>query len=124
MAAAAVAVPRLLEELPAVADRRSTIRAAARGVPIEGVALAGALGCEEPARRWLRDVRHVHLEITGDDLLGAGVAEGPELGRRLEAVLRLRLDGELPGGREVELAAALEPGADNKLHSGAKMALD
>jgi tRNA nucleotidyltransferase (CCA-adding enzyme) len=107
VAAAAVAVPRLLEELPA-AVRPSALRAAAQGVPLEGVALAGALGCEEAARRWLRDVRHVHLEITGDDLLAAGLPEGPEVGRRLEAVLELRLDGELAGGREVELAAALE----------------
>ena len=107
VAAAAVAVPRLLEELPAAA-RPSAMRAALQGVPLEGVALAGALGCEEPARRWLQDVRHVHLEITGDDLLGAGIPEGPEIGRRLEAVLQLRLDGELAGGREAELAAALE----------------
>lgn len=78
-------------------------------MPLEGVALAGALGCEQPARRWLEEVRHVRLEITGDDLLVAGVPEGPELGRRLESVLKLRLDGELGGeGREVELAAALE----------------
>ena len=107
MAAAAVAVPRLLEELPAAA-RPSAIRAAAQGVPLEGVGLAGALGWEEPARRWLQDVRHVRLEITGDDLLIAGVAEGPEIGRRLEAVLELRLDGELAGGREAELRAALD----------------
>jgi tRNA nucleotidyltransferase (CCA-adding enzyme) len=107
LAAAAVAVPRLTEELPA-AERPSLIRTAAQGVPLEGVALAGALGCEKPARRWLRDLRHVHLEITGDDLLAAGLLEGPEIGRRLEMVLRLRLDGELAGGREAELAVALE----------------
>ena len=107
MAEAAVAVPRLLEELPA-ATRSSAIRAAARDAPLEGVALAGALGGEESARRWLQEVRHVHLEITGDDLLAAGLSEGPEIGRRLEAVLQLRLDGELAGGREAELAAALE----------------
>jgi tRNA nucleotidyltransferase (CCA-adding enzyme) len=107
VAVAAIAVPRLLEELPA--DMRpSAIRDAAQGVPPEGVALAGALGCEEPARRWLRDVRNVHLEITGDDLLAAGLPEGPEIGRRLQAVLVLRLDGEIPDGREAELAAALE----------------
>jgi tRNA nucleotidyltransferase (CCA-adding enzyme) len=105
--AAACAVPHLIERLPA-AERPSMIRATALGVPLEGVALAGALGCEEPARRWLQDVRHVHLEITGDDLLRAGVAEGPEIGRRLDAVLKLRIDGELANGREVELAAALE----------------
>jgi tRNA nucleotidyltransferase (CCA-adding enzyme) len=107
VATAAVAVPRLLEELRA-APRRSAIRAAARGVPPEGVALAGALGCEEEARGWLQDIRHVHLEITGDDLLAAGLPEGPEIGRRLEAVLGLRLEGELAGGREAELRAALD----------------
>jgi tRNA nucleotidyltransferase (CCA-adding enzyme) len=104
---ATAAVPRLIEELP-VAERSSMIRAAAKGVPPEGVALAGALGCEEPARRWLKETRHVRLEITGDDLLAAGIPEGPEVGRRLEAVLKLRLDGELPAGREAELEAALD----------------
>jgi len=105
--AAAVAVPRSLDELPA-AERPSALRAVARRVPVEGVALAGALGCEQPARRWLEEVRHVRLEITGEDLLGAGIPEGPEIGRRLEAVLRLRLDDELAVGREAELDAALE----------------
>jgi tRNA nucleotidyltransferase (CCA-adding enzyme) len=105
--AAAGAVPRLIEELPA-AERPSALRAIARSVPLEGVALAGALGCEEPVRRWLQEVRHVRLEITGDDLLAQGIPEGPEIGRRLEAVLKLRLDGELAGGREAELQVARE----------------
>ncbi len=70
--------------------------------------MAGALGCEEPARRWLQDTRHIALEITGDDLLAAGIPQGPEIGQRLEAVLKLRLDGELAGGREAEVHAALE----------------
>jgi tRNA nucleotidyltransferase (CCA-adding enzyme) len=107
VAAAAVAVPRLIEELPA-AVRPSALRAAAFAVPPEGVALAGALGCELPARRWLADVRHVHLRITGEDLLAAGISEGPEIGRRLEHALKLRLDGELASGPEAELQAALD----------------
>jgi tRNA nucleotidyltransferase (CCA-adding enzyme) len=107
VAAAAVAVPRLIEELPA-AERASALRAAARDVPPEGVALAGALGAEEPARRWLEQTRHVHLEITGEDLLTAGIPEGPEIGRRLEAVLDLRLDGEIPADAQAQLAAALQ----------------
>jgi tRNA nucleotidyltransferase (CCA-adding enzyme) len=106
VAAATVAVPRLIEELPA-AERPSRLRTVAAGVPLEGVALAGALGAQESARRWLQDTRHIHLEITGDDLLMAGVPEGPEIGQRLEAVLKLRLDGELPNGREAERQAAL-----------------
>jgi tRNA nucleotidyltransferase (CCA-adding enzyme) len=71
------------------------------------VALAGALGAEAQARRWLDELRHVRLEIGGDDLLAAGVAAGPEMGRRLDAALARKLDGEVRG-REEELAAALE----------------
>jgi tRNA nucleotidyltransferase (CCA-adding enzyme) len=107
VAAAATAVPRLIEELPG-AERPSALRAAALGVPVEGVALAGALGCEEPARRWLDQTRHVHLQITGEDLLTAGIPEGPEIGLRLEATLKLRLDGELADGRDAELIASLQ----------------
>ena len=50
----------------------------------------------------------MHLEITGADLLAAGVPEGPEIGRRLRETLALRLNGELTNGREAELSAALE----------------
>jgi tRNA nucleotidyltransferase (CCA-adding enzyme) len=106
VAAATVAVPRLIEQLPA-AERPSRLRAVAAGVPLEGVALAGALGAQESAGRWLENTRLIHLEITGDDLLAAGLPEGPEIGRRLEAVLELRLNGRLPDGREAELQAAL-----------------
>jgi tRNA nucleotidyltransferase (CCA-adding enzyme) len=108
VAAAACAVPRLIEQLP-ILELPSELRAAALGVPLEGVALAGALaGGEGAAQKWLQETRHIALEVTGDDLLAAGLPEGPEIGRRLEMVLRLRLDGELAGGREAELAAALE----------------
>lgn len=106
--AATAAVPRLIEDLSA-AERPSALRVAALGLPLEGVALAGALGCEEPARRWLEQTRHVHLEITGEDLLSAGIPEGPEIGLRLEAALDRKLDGELDrAGRDAELTAALE----------------
>ena len=107
VAAATVAVPRLIEELPA-AERPSRLRAVAAAVPLEGVALAGALGARESAGRWLEDTRHIALEVTGADLLAAGLPEGPEIGRRLEAVLELRLDGRLADGREAELQAALD----------------
>ncbi len=106
VAASACAVPRLIEQLPS-AELPSELRAAALGVPLEGVALAGALTGEGPAKRWLQETRHIALRITGDDLLAAGLPEGPEIGRRLEAVLELRLDGRLPDGREAELQAAL-----------------
>jgi len=79
-----------------------------RGLPVEAVALAGARGAAQPARRWLDDLRHVRLQISGDDLRAAGMPAGPELGRRLRAVLDQRLDGKLPPGRDAELHAALQ----------------
>ncbi len=80
---------------------------------LEGVALAGALGgplsnADVAAHRWLDELRNVRLEITGADLLAAGLTEGPEIGRRLQAALCAKLDGELGDGREAELAAALQ----------------
>lgn len=72
--------------------------------PVELV-LARALGAE-----WLDDYverwRAIELEIDGDDLIAAGVPQGPALGRGLAAALRAKLDGEV-AGREPELAVAL-----------------
>jgi tRNA nucleotidyltransferase (CCA-adding enzyme) len=48
----------------------------------------------------------VGLEINGDDLLAAGVPQGPEIGARLQRTLDRKLDGEI-AGREQELATAL-----------------
>ncbi len=92
----------------AAQQRPSALAALLRGVPVEAVALAGAHGAGEPARRWLEELRHVALEIDGDDLLAAGIEHGPEIGQRLRATLDRRLDGELAPGRKAELAAALE----------------
>lgn len=100
------------------ADRPSAVRRAVAGRRAEAVVLAGALAgtglpapdaavAQENARRWLSELRHVRLEINGQDLLDAGVEAGPEIGRRLAAALDLRLDGELGDGRDAELRAAL-----------------
>ena len=86
------------------AQTPSEIARAARGAPIEAVALAGG----DNARRWIEDLRHVELHITGDDLLAAGVPQGPEIGERLRRALARVLDGEIPRERDAELAAALE----------------
>jgi tRNA nucleotidyltransferase (CCA-adding enzyme) len=88
------------------AQRASEIHAAARAKTPEHVALAGALGPEHAARRWLSTLRDVHLEISGDDLLAEGIPAGPEMGRRLDRALAAKLDGDAPD-REAELAAAL-----------------
>jgi tRNA nucleotidyltransferase (CCA-adding enzyme) len=78
----------------------------ARGEDAVTLALARGLGAE-----WLDgyvgEWRHVRLEITGDDLLAAGIPQGPAIGRGLAAALRARLDGEA-AGREQELRIALD----------------
>jgi tRNA nucleotidyltransferase (CCA-adding enzyme) len=87
------------------------------GTPVESLALAGALreiedGPGSYGRRiveeWLREQRHVALQVTGDDLIAAGVPEGPEVGVRLEESYRLLLEERIEPGREAELRAALE----------------
>jgi len=105
------AIVRACLSTPALDDvprRPSELARMLRGLPVEAVALAGARGWARPARRWLQDLRHVGLQITGADLLAAGIAEGPDVGRRLAAALDQRLDGALADGREAELQAALE----------------
>jgi tRNA nucleotidyltransferase (CCA-adding enzyme) len=69
------------------------------------LALARAMGGEWLDRHLL-EWRGVELEIDGEDLIEAGVAEGPAVGRGLREALRGKLDGEI-SGREEELAAAL-----------------
>jgi tRNA nucleotidyltransferase (CCA-adding enzyme) len=109
IAAAASGSEQLARRLSA-AGRASEIAGAVDGAGPESVALAGALGAEEPARQWLERLRDVRLEIDGRDLLAAGVPEGPAVGRGLAAARAAKLDGEV-AGREAELAAALR-GAD------------
>ncbi len=77
---------------------------AARRQPLE-LLLARALGAEW-LDRYLEEWRDVALEIDGEDLIRAGVGEGPAVGRGLQAALRAKLDGEV-SGCEQELAAAL-----------------
>ena len=106
--------PAAERDLVAAASRASTlaplrrardpvaIARAARGVPVEAVALAGGEG----ARRWLDELRHVRLAIDGHDLLAAGVPAGPEVGRALERALEAKLAGRA-ATRDDELRAAL-----------------
>ena len=110
----AILAPRIAERLQR-AKSRSAVYEVAHGEPLEAVALAAALAeaadapeAAEAARGWLVELRHIGLEIGGRDLLDAGMSAGPELGRRLRRALLRKLDGELPAGREAELAAALE----------------
>jgi tRNA nucleotidyltransferase (CCA-adding enzyme) len=75
--------------------------------PLEALALALALRApSEAILRWVTDLRGVELEISGADLLAAGVPEGPDIGRALEETLRRKLDGVV-SGRDEELRTAL-----------------
>lgn len=75
--------------------------------PAEALALALAIGAPpEPVTKYVREIRGARLEITGDDLLAAGVPESPAVGQALRETLRRKLDGEV-SGRAAELALAL-----------------
>jgi tRNA nucleotidyltransferase (CCA-adding enzyme) len=89
------------------AQTPSEIAAAARGASPELVALAGGHGGADAAAAWLDRLRQVRLGIDGQDLLAAGVPQGPLVGRALQAALDAKLDGRV-SGREAELAEALE----------------
>lgn len=75
--------------------------------PPDSLALALALGAPaEPVLDFVSHLRAVRLEITGEDLIAAGVPESPAIGAALEEMLRRKLDGEV-SGREEELRTAL-----------------
>jgi len=102
--AAAARAERLSAALREPLDDAGLWRALHRERP-ETVALAGALGPQDAARRWLDDVRHRRLAISGEDLVAAGLA-GPAVGEALEAATLAMLSGRAPG-RDEQLAAAL-----------------
>lgn len=99
-----------LSDEPALAAQEPSLPseavALAAGHSLLELLVARALGAEW-LDRYVAEWRGVELEIDGGDLIDAGVAEGPAVGRGLEAALRRKLDGEVEG-REQELAAALE----------------
>jgi tRNA nucleotidyltransferase (CCA-adding enzyme) len=78
----------------------------ARGVDAVTLALARALGADW-LDRYVADWRDVRLEIDGEDLIAAGIPEGPAVGRGLAAAMRAKLDGEVSDAEE-ELGVALE----------------
>ncbi len=78
----------------------------ADGRPAEELLLARALGGEW-LDRYVDEWRTVRLEISGADLLAAGIPQGPAIGHGLEAALRAKLDGGAPS-RDDELRIALE----------------
>jgi tRNA nucleotidyltransferase (CCA-adding enzyme) len=78
----------------------------ARGQDGVTLALARALGAEW-LDRYVEEWRDIRLNIDGDDLMEAGIPEGPAIGRGLTAALRAKLDGEV-ASTEDELRVALD----------------
>ena len=103
-------LPQIRELVGAEPERPSTACELAKAWDPAQLLVARALGAE-----WLDDYaetwRHVRLEITGEDLLAAGIVEGPAVGEGLEAALSGKLDGELYGrDEELEIALAVARG--------------
>ena len=98
-------LPQIRELAAATPERPSEAARLAEPWDPAQLLVARALGAgwlDRYAEEW----RNVRLEITGEDLLTAGVPEGPAIGRGLEAALSGLLDGEI-SGRDEELRIAL-----------------
>jgi tRNA nucleotidyltransferase (CCA-adding enzyme) len=110
---AALGPPGAEEELAAARpERPSEAVALASGREAAELILARALGAAW-LDRWLDEWRGVALEIGGEDLIAAGIPQGPALGRGLKEALRRKLDGEVNGReQELEVALAVARGSD------------
>jgi tRNA nucleotidyltransferase (CCA-adding enzyme) len=98
-------LPQIRELVGAEPERPSEAFRLAESWDPAQLLVARALGAEwldDYAEKW----RQVRLEITGEDLMEAGVPEGPAIGHGLQAALSGKLDGEL-SGRDQELEIAL-----------------
>jgi tRNA nucleotidyltransferase (CCA-adding enzyme) len=106
LAAAALGPPGAEEVLASMWTPRpgEGVELAERRDPVELI-LARAMGADW-LDHYLTSWRRIHLEIDGDDLLAAGVEQGPAVGRGLRAARHRKLEGEI-SGREEELATAL-----------------
>jgi tRNA nucleotidyltransferase (CCA-adding enzyme) len=80
------------------------VELAERRDPVELI-LARAMGADW-LDHYLTSWRKIGLEIDGDDLIAAGVEQGPAIGRGLRAARHKKLEGEI-SGRDEELATAL-----------------
>lgn len=80
--------------------------------PAEALALAVAAGAPiETVLRYLRELRPVRLEISGEDMIRAGIPESPVIGQALAETFKRKLDGELSGRcQELEFALACARG--------------
>jgi tRNA nucleotidyltransferase (CCA-adding enzyme) len=98
-------LPQIRELAAATPERPSDAASLASPWDPAQLLVARALGAEW-LDRYAAELRHVTLQISGEDLLAQGIPEGPAVGRGLDAALSGKLDGEI-SGREEELRIAL-----------------
>jgi tRNA nucleotidyltransferase (CCA-adding enzyme) len=98
-------LPQIRELAAATPERPSEIVRLGEPWDPAQLLVARALGAEW-LDRYAGEFRLVRLEITGEDLIAAGIPEGPAIGHGLAAALSGKLDGEI-SGREEELRIAL-----------------
>ncbi len=118
MTAAVVVGPLLASRLAKPEMRDWDVYRALRSIPLEAVvfALAGIEPgvVETRLTRYLGDIRHRTLSVKGDDLLAMGMKKGPAVGRILERLKELRVEG-LVVGRSAELEAAQALGGEEHM---------
>ncbi|MFQ6097112.1 MAG: hypothetical protein ACE5O2_05235 [Armatimonadota bacterium] len=83
--------------------------------PLLALTVAGDEGTLQRIRLYLRELRHIRADITGDDLIEAGYAPSPAFGRALRAALAAKLDGRAPDAAS-QLAVAKRAIAEQSPH--------
>lgn len=108
-----------LADLVAVLDRsdirRSEVAEILDSVPLQSIRAYIAAGPPLPRRdrmiEYIDKIRFERPEITGDDLIAAGIEEGPVIGQLIGIVRRARLDGQVKTKQEeLDLAKSRLPG--------------
>jgi tRNA nucleotidyltransferase (CCA-adding enzyme) len=96
----------LLGDLRGDPSRVTTSALLARGSSPDEVAAAAALLGDPAGRRLERALRvfSTRLQIQGRDLIAAGIAAGPRIGRALKVTLAARRDGRISSSGELAFA--------------------
>ncbi len=89
----------------------SELHSLLKELPVEALITTELLGDEAKhitgyLGAWFKVIRHVRLEIGGDDLIKEGLQQSPTLGRALDETLHLKIDGFVKG-RKQELETAI-----------------
>jgi tRNA nucleotidyltransferase (CCA-adding enzyme) len=108
IAEAATRAPELAKRL-AQSNSNSEIARSVGAFGIETVVLAACQGSPSQSQTWLQNLRHLTLDINGQDLIDNGLPEGPAVGAALARARDALLDGLAPD-RDSQLQVALKAG--------------